>query len=114
MKTGWNKGKRYRKYKRLTEEQKEMIYKMFEEKKNLGRLQEYLGRIKNCSISLGKKIKELYNQFIKLLKEAKLVFLYLCMDELYTFIGKKGTKTYVWTAVGITKTGRKCGCIIYI
>jgi len=32
MKVGLNKGKKYRKYKRLTEEQKEMIYKMFKEK----------------------------------------------------------------------------------
>ena len=29
------------------------------------------------------------------------------MDELYTFIGKKEIKAYVWTAVGVTKTGRK-------
>ena len=49
----------------------------------------------------------MYNQFIKLLKEAKLVFSYLCMDELYTFIGKKEIRAYVWTAVGVTKRGRK-------
>jgi hypothetical protein len=29
------------------------------------------------------------------------------MDELYTFIGKKEVRAYVWTAVGVTKTGRK-------
>ena len=54
-----------------------------------------------------KKYKELYNHFIKLLKETKLVFSYLCMDELYTFIGKKEIRVYVWTAVEVTKRGRK-------
>ena len=54
-----------------------------------------------------KKYKELYDHFIKLLKETKLVFSYLSMDELYTFIGKKEIRAYVWTAVGVTKRGRK-------
>ena len=35
MKTGWNKGKKYRSYNRLTEEQKNMIFKMFEEKEEV-------------------------------------------------------------------------------
>jgi len=42
-----------------------------------------------------------------MLKEAKLVFSYLCLDELYTFYGKKENKAYIWSAVGVTKTGRK-------
>ena len=49
----------------------------------------------------------MYNQFIKLLKEAKLAFVYLCMDELYTFVEKKGIRAYVWSAVGVTKTKKK-------
>jgi hypothetical protein len=32
MRVGFNKGKKYRKYKRLTQEQKEMIFKLFSEK----------------------------------------------------------------------------------
>ena len=32
---------------------------------------------------------------------------YLCLDELYTFYSKRENKVYVWSAVGITKTGRK-------
>ena len=43
MKTGWNKGKKYRKYKRLTEEQKNMIFKMFEEKTELRKIARILG-----------------------------------------------------------------------
>ena len=49
----------------------------------------------------------MYNQFIELLKKSKLVFSYLCLDELYTFVKKRNNRVYVWTAVGITKTKRK-------
>jgi hypothetical protein len=35
MKFGFNKWKKYRKYKILTQEQKEMIYKLFQEKVEL-------------------------------------------------------------------------------
>ena len=35
MKFGFNKGKKYRKYKRLIQEQKEMILKLYEEKIDL-------------------------------------------------------------------------------
>jgi IS1 family transposase len=31
----------------------------------------------------------------------------LCLDELYTFYGNKGNRVYIWSAVGVTKTGRK-------
>ena len=48
-----------------------------------------------------KEYKELYNQFIKLLK------FIICLNELYTFVKKKNNRVYVWTAVGITKTKRK-------
>jgi IS1 family transposase len=51
--------------------------------------------------------EELYNQFLNFLKKANLAFSYLCLDELYTCYGKKENKVYVWSEVGITKTGRK-------
>jgi len=35
------------------------------------------------------------------------MFSYICLDEPYTFYGKKENKVYVWSAVGITKTERK-------
>jgi len=54
-----------------------------------------------------KEYKELYNYFVKRIKEAPVVFSYLCLDELYTFYEKKDKKAYVWSAVGVTKTGRK-------
>ena len=51
--------------------------------------------------------EELYKLFLNFLKKTNLVFSYLCLDELYTFYGKKENKVYVWNAVGVTKTGRK-------
>jgi len=38
MKVGFNKGKKYRKYKRLTKEQKELIFKLFSEKMELRKI----------------------------------------------------------------------------
>lgn len=49
----------------------------------------------------------MYNYFLNILKKSKLVFSYLCLDELYTFYGNKGNRVYIWSAVGVTKTGRK-------
>ena len=51
--------------------------------------------------------EELYQLFLNFLKQANLVFSYLCLDELYTFYSKKENKIYVWSAVGVTTTGRK-------
>ncbi len=51
--------------------------------------------------------EELYKLFLNFLHKCNLVFLYLCLDELYTFYGKKENKAYIWSAVGVTKTGRK-------
>jgi len=51
--------------------------------------------------------KKLYNIFLNLLKKANLVFLYLCLDEVYTFYSKKDNKVYVWSAVEVIKTRRK-------
>jgi len=38
VKVGFNKGKKYRPYKRLTEEQKNLIYKLYEEKMKLRKI----------------------------------------------------------------------------
>ncbi|QCT94059.1 IS1 family transposase [Caminibacter mediatlanticus TB-2] len=54
-----------------------------------------------------KMYKELYNEFLAILKKTPIVFSYLCLDELYTFYRKKDNRVYVWSAVGVTKTGRK-------
>ena len=43
MKVGFNKGKKYRKYKRLTQEQKEMIFKLFSEKMELRKIARVMG-----------------------------------------------------------------------
>jgi len=43
MKVGFNKGKKYRKYKRLTKEQKELIFKLFSEKMELRKIARILG-----------------------------------------------------------------------
>ncbi len=43
MKVGFNKGKKYRKYKRLTQEQKEMIFKLFSEKMELRKIARVIG-----------------------------------------------------------------------
>ena len=51
--------------------------------------------------------EESYKQFLKLLKGTKLVFSYLCIDKFYTFYKKKDNRVYIWSAVGVTTTGRK-------
>ena len=43
MRVGFNKGKKYRKYKRLTQEQKEMIFKLYEEKMELRKIARVIG-----------------------------------------------------------------------
>ena len=66
---------------------------MFEEKTELRKIARILGvELRTVQYHLEKKLKEykeLYNQFIKLLKEAKLVFLYLCMDKFILLLVKK-------------------------
>ena len=58
MKTGLNKGKKYRSYKRLTKEQIDMIFKMFEEKTELRKTARILGvELRTVQYHLGKKIK---------------------------------------------------------
>jgi hypothetical protein len=43
MKVGFNKGKKYKKYKRLTQEQKDMIYKLFVAKMELRKIARVMG-----------------------------------------------------------------------
>jgi len=43
MKFGFNKGKKYKKHKRLTQEQKEIIFKLFSEKMELRKIARAIG-----------------------------------------------------------------------
>jgi len=40
------------------------------------------------------------------MKENKLAFSYMIMDELYTFSLKKSLKRYIWVSIAVTKTGK--------
>ena len=56
MRGGWNKGKRYRPYKRLTQEQKELIYRLYEEKMELRKIARSLGvQLRTVQYHLQKK-----------------------------------------------------------
>ena len=65
----------------------------------LRKIARVLGRsLSSIQYQLRKKMrmyKELYNEFLKLIKKSKLIFYYLCLDELYTFYGIKENKTYL-------------------
>ena len=106
-----NKGKKYRPYKRMTKEEIELIFRLYEEKMELRKIARVLGRsLSSIQYQLRKKMKmykELYNKFLTMLSETPIVFSYLCLDELYTFIKNKQNRVYIWSAVGVTKTGRK-------
>jgi hypothetical protein len=41
-----------------------------------------------------------------MIKSNPLAFSYMIMDELYTFVGKKYKRYYVWTSIAVTKTGK--------
>jgi hypothetical protein len=43
MEYGWNKGKKYRAYKRLSQEQKDLIFKLYEEKMELRKIARVIG-----------------------------------------------------------------------
>ena len=56
MRVGLNKGKKYRSYKRLTKEQIDMIFKMFEEKTELRKIARIIGvELRTIQYHLGKK-----------------------------------------------------------
>ena len=48
----------------------------------------------------------MYIEFTNIIKSAPLAFSYMIMDELYTFIGKKSKRYYLWTSIAVTKTGK--------
>ena len=59
MKVGTDKGKRYRPYKRMSDEEKEMIFKLYEEKMELRKIARILGRsLSLIQYQLRKKMKE--------------------------------------------------------
>ena len=43
MEYGWNRGKKYRTYKRLSQEQKDLIFKLYEEKMELRKIARVIG-----------------------------------------------------------------------
>lgn len=60
MKTGLNRGKKYKPYKRLTNEQKELIYKLYEEKMELRKIARTLGiRLYTVQYHIKKNYKNL-------------------------------------------------------
>ncbi len=42
-----------------------------------------------------------------MVKSTPLIFSYMVMDELYTFVGKKSKRYYLWASIAITSTGKK-------
>ena len=51
--------------------------------------------------------KELYENFVELFNNSKLILSYMVIDEMYSFIQKKSNKCYIWVSVVITRSGRK-------
>jgi len=49
--------------------------------------------------------KQLYQEQVEKIKSS-LIFSYLVMDELYTFVKNKKRRYYVWTAIAVTQTKR--------
>ena len=105
MKTGWNKGKKYRKYKRLTEEQKNMIFKMFEEKTEL------IPNLRQIvyNFNMGRKldkglIKESVEELEKLLKKEKDARVYRRIRVIYLIKTMENPKLQeIAEKVGIVK-----------
>ncbi len=59
------------------------------ELRNIARV---LGRLLStvqCHLKKLEEYKELYEEFIQKIKNIKLVFCYMLMDEIYTFVHKK-------------------------
>jgi len=79
-----NEIKKKRTYKRMSKEEIELIFKLYEEKMELRKIARVLGRsLSSIQYQLRKKMriyKELYNKFILMLKKTPIVFSYLCLD----------------------------------
>ncbi|MEA3228680.1 MAG: IS1 family transposase [Campylobacterota bacterium] len=102
-----NKNKKYKKYRRLTEEEKSLIFKLNEEnigQRAIARVLDVYVRTVQYHLKKIVKYKKMYKDNIKLLKE-NIAFVYLIIDELYTFIGKKGNKAYIWSAIAVKEDG---------
>ena len=41
-----------------------------------------------------------------MIKKSSVVFHYMIMDELWTYIGKKSKRRYVWASIAVTQTGK--------
>ena len=48
----------------------------------------------------------MYTELMKSIK-ARTTFIYLIIDELYTFIKRKGDKAYVWSAIAVDTEGNQ-------
>ena len=94
------KDRKYKKYKRLTIYQKELIYKMYEEKMELRKIARVIGvTLRAIQYHIQKKIaeyKNLYKDFVELFNNSKLLLSYMVIDEMYSFIQKKSNKCYIW------------------
>ena len=68
-----NSKRKYRPYKRMSKEEIELIFKLYEEKMELRKIARVLGRsLSSIQYQLRKKMKmykELYNEFLKLIKK---------------------------------------------
>jgi len=91
----------------MTQEEMELIFKLYEEKMELRKIARALERsLSSIQYQLRKKMK-MYKEFLAMLRKSPIVFSYLYLNELYTFYKKKDNRVYIWSAVGVTKTGRK-------
>ena len=104
-----NIGKKYKKYKNLTKEDRELIGRMYEENVGLRAmariLKVYVRTIQYHIIKL-RKYKKMYEEKTKEIN-AKTKFVSLIIDELYTFIRKKKDKAYVWSAIAVDTSGKQ-------
>ena len=91
----------------MTQEEMELIFKLYEEKMELRKIARALERsLSSIQYQLRKKMK-MYKEFLAMLRKSPIVFSYLYLNELYTFYKKKDNRVYIWSAVGVTKTRRK-------
>lgn len=98
-----NTGKKYKAYKRLTEIEKQLIKKMYEENIGQRAIARVLGvyvRTVQYHIRKLKCYKEMYKKLITSIG-TKTTFIYFVIDELYTFVRRKDEKAYVWATIAV-------------
>ena len=101
--------KNYKKYKRLTQEQVASIGRMYEEnigQRAIARFLKIYIRAVQYHIEKLKKYKQMYKDIINSIK-SRTTFVYLIIDELYTFIRKKDNKAYIWSAIAVDTEGKQ-------